>query len=145
MHGLVYSSDAEATRAFLRDRLGLPHSDVGEGWLIFDLPGADLGVHPLDDQGRPPAGTHAISLYCDDIRGTVAGLRARGVSFRGGVEDRGYGLVTHFAMPGGIEVELYEPRYAKGPRAPAKRKPRQARSAGRGKRRPAARKGRRPG
>jgi hypothetical protein len=126
VHGLFYSSDAAATRAFLRDQLRLPHTDVGEGWLIFDLPEADLGVHPLDEEGRPPAGTHDVSLFCDDIRGTVAELRARGVPFRSEVEDHGYGFVTYFTMPGGIEVQLYEPKYAKrrsaAPRArPSKR------------------------
>jgi predicted enzyme related to lactoylglutathione lyase len=113
LHGLFYSSDAAATRAFLRDQLRLPHTDVGEGWLIFDLPEADVGVHPLDDEGRPPAGTHDVSFFCDDIHGTVAELSARGVRFRSEVEDHGYGFVTYFTMPGGIEVQLYEPKYAK--------------------------------
>jgi Glyoxalase/Bleomycin resistance protein/Dioxygenase superfamily len=113
LHGLFYSSDAAATRAFLRDQLRLPHTDAGEGWLIFDLPEADVGVHPLDDEGRPPAGTHDVSFFCDDIHGTVAELSARGVRFRSEVEDHGYGLVTYFTMPGGIEVQLYEPKYAK--------------------------------
>jgi hypothetical protein len=113
IHGLFYSSDAAATRAFIRDQLRLPHVDVGEGWLVFDLPEADLGVHPLDEAGEPPAGTHDVSFYCDDIHGTVSELRARGVAFRSEVEDQGYGLVTYFTMPGGIEVQLYEPRYRK--------------------------------
>ncbi len=121
LHGLFYSSDATATRAFLRDQLRLPHTDVGEGWLIFDLPEADVGVHPLDDEGRPPAGTHDVSFFCDDIRGTVAELSARGVRFRSEVEDHGYGFVTYFTMPGGIEVQLYEPKYAKRRSTPPKR------------------------
>lgn len=123
LHGLFYSSDADATRAFLRDRLRLPYTDVGEGWLIFDLPEADVGVHPLDEEGRPPAGTHDVSFFCDDIRGTVADLKARGVPFRGEVEDHGYGFVTYFTMPGGIEVQLYEPKYAKRRSAPARSRP----------------------
>ncbi|HEX8699218.1 MAG TPA: hypothetical protein VF815_10310 [Myxococcaceae bacterium] len=61
LHGLFYSSEPEALRAFLRDRLKLPHTDVGEGWLIFDLPETDLGVHPLDESGKPPSGTHDLS------------------------------------------------------------------------------------
>jgi hypothetical protein len=121
LHGLFYSSDAAATRAFLRDQLRLPHTDVDEGWLIFDLPEADVGVHPLDDEGRPPAGTHDVSFFCDDIRGTVAELSARGVRFRSEVEDHGYGLVTYFTMPGEIEVQLYEPKYAKRRSTPPKR------------------------
>ena len=37
-HAIIYSKKAEADRAFLRDVLGLPHVDAGEGWLIFGLP-----------------------------------------------------------------------------------------------------------
>ena len=66
LHGLLYSSDAEATRAFIRDKLKLPFSDIWDGWLIFDLSEADMGVHPVDNEGKPPAGTHDLSFYCDD-------------------------------------------------------------------------------
>jgi hypothetical protein len=110
LHGLFYSSEPEAARAFLRDKLKLPCNDVGEGWLIFDLPEADLGVHPTDGESAP-SGTHNVSFYCDDIHGTVKELRGRGVRFTHEVEDHGYGLVTHFEMPGGVTVQLYEPRY----------------------------------
>ncbi|HEX2523063.1 MAG TPA: hypothetical protein VHP35_13150 [Terriglobia bacterium] len=41
VHGMFYSSEAEALRAFIRDKLGFPYSDVGDGWLIFDLPEAE--------------------------------------------------------------------------------------------------------
>jgi predicted enzyme related to lactoylglutathione lyase len=133
LHGLFYSSDAAATRAFLRDALRLPFSDVGEGWLIFDVPEADLGVHPIDEGGGPAANTHDLSFYCDDIQGTVADLRSRGVEFKSEPEDHGYGWVTHFTMPGGIEVQLYEPKYqktaAKPPAAKAGAKPPAARAA----------------
>ena len=113
LHGLFYSSEPEAMRAFLRDKLRLPWTDVGEGWLIFDLPEGDLGVHPTGESGGTPSGTHDVSFYCDDIRGTVADLRARGVEFKGEIESRGYGMVTYFTMPGGVEVQLYEPQYRK--------------------------------
>ena len=113
LHGLFYSSDADATRAFMRDALRLPFSDVGGGWLIFDLPEGDVGVHPIDEGGGPPANTHDVSFYCDDIHGTVADLRARGVELKSDPQDHGYGWVTHFTMPGGVEVQLYEPKYEK--------------------------------
>ena len=120
LHGMFYSSDADATRAFMRDKLRLPHVDVGGGWLIFDLPEADLGVHPLDENGQPAANTHDISFYCDDIEGTVADLRSRGVELDEPA-DHGYGFVTHFAMPGGVRVQLYQPKYEKKkPKAAAK-------------------------
>lgn len=116
VHAMFYSSEAEALRSFLRDKLGFPATDVGGGWLIFDVPECEMGCHPADPEKGAAPGLHDISFYCDDIRETVAELQGRGVQFLDEVEDRGYGLVTHFRMPGGIEVQLYQPRYAKGPR-----------------------------
>jgi catechol 2,3-dioxygenase-like lactoylglutathione lyase family enzyme len=115
VHTMFYSSEPEALRAFLRDKLGFPYTDVGDGWLIFDLPEADMGCHPAEKAGGEgaPSGTHHISFYCDDINETVAQLQGRGVEFTGHVEDHGYGLVTHFKVPGGFAVQLYQPRYVK--------------------------------
>jgi catechol 2,3-dioxygenase-like lactoylglutathione lyase family enzyme len=113
-HTMFYSSEPEALRAFLRDKLGFAATDVGGGWLIFDLPEADMGCHPADGKGAV-SGTHDISFYCDDIEQTVAELKARGVEFTEPISDRGYGLVTHFKVPGGFAVQLYQPRYSKRP------------------------------
>lgn len=115
VHTMFYSSDAEALRAFIRDKLKFPCSDVGGGWLIFDLPEAEMGCHPADTSHGSPAGTHDISFYCEDIHKTVAELKERGVEFTEGVVDQGYGLVTRFNMPGGLNVQLYQPRYVKHP------------------------------
>jgi catechol 2,3-dioxygenase-like lactoylglutathione lyase family enzyme len=112
VHTMFYTSDAEATRAFLRDKLGFPHMDAGDGWLIFDLPPADMGCHPTGDEG-PPAGTADISFFCKDIEQTVDELSGRGVEFTKPIEDHGYGLVTYFLMPGGVEVQLYQPHYGR--------------------------------
>ena len=114
VHTMFYSSDAEALRNFIRDKLGFPCTDVGEGWLIFDLPEADMGCHPADDTSGAPSGTHDISFYCDDLQQTVLELEARGVEFTDSIADHGYGLVTHFKMPGGFAVQLYQPHYTKG-------------------------------
>ncbi|MBI4521165.1 MAG: VOC family protein [Gemmatimonadetes bacterium] len=113
VHTMFYSSDAEGLRAFIRDKLGFRATDVGDGWLIFDLPEADMGCHPLEEEGEPPSGTPDISFYCDDIHQTVAELKRRGVEFTDGIADMGYGLVTHFKMPGDFEVQLYQPLYEK--------------------------------
>ncbi|MCA9751886.1 MAG: VOC family protein [Gemmatimonadetes bacterium] len=112
MHAMFYSSEAKALREFLRDKLGLKGADVGDGWLIFDAPEADLGVHPTEGNDTP-SGTADISFYCDDIEATVAELEARGVVFTRPIEDHGYGLVTYFEVPGGFTIQLYEPRYTK--------------------------------
>lgn len=107
VHTMFYTPKAEELRAFIRDVLGFPYTDTGDGWLIFDLPEADMGCHPSDRV------YHEISFYCDDIHATVAQLQDKGVEFTADIEDAGYGLVTRFRMPGGVEAELYQPKYEK--------------------------------
>src|SRR5688572_22637682 len=107
MHALIFTPEAEAARDFFRDVLGLSFFDTGGGWLIFDAPAADIGFHPGDDTH------HEVSFYCDDIETTVAELKAKGVEFTTPVTDQGFGLVTRFRMPGGVEFDLYEPKYQK--------------------------------
>ncbi len=114
VHTMFYCSQATELRAWLRDKIGFSPVDVGDGWLIFDLPEADMGVHPLDHPESPPSGTADISFYCDDIVATVAELKGRGVEFSGGVNDAGFGLVTYVKAPGGFEIMLYQPKYTKG-------------------------------
>lgn len=113
VHAMFYSAEEVALRHFIRDKLQLPCNDVGDGWLIFSVPEADIGCHPVDPKVGVRTGTHDISFYCDDIEATVAELRGRGVVFDDEISDRGYGRVIHFTMPGGVEVELYEPLYQK--------------------------------
>lgn len=113
VHTMFYSSDAAGLRAYLCDKLGLKARDVGDGWLIFDLPEADMGCHPSDESGREgaPSGTCDISFYCDNIEQTVMELTAKGVKFKGGIEDHGYGLVTYFYAPGDFYIQLFQPKY----------------------------------
>lgn len=111
MHAMFYCSDEHGLRAFFRDKLGFKTSDLGDGWLIFDPPEADLGVHPSDDD--TPSGTPNISFYCDDIENTIKELQLRGVKFTGPVENRGYGLTAHFKAPGNFTIQLYQPLYDK--------------------------------
>ncbi|HYF52510.1 MAG TPA: VOC family protein [Planctomycetota bacterium] len=116
VHTMFYSSDAEATRKFIKEKLGFPHCDVGGGWLIFQCPEADMGIHPAEKTaklGEGAPGEHSISFYCDNVEKTVADLKKKGVEFTHGIEDHGFGLVTFFKMPGGVNVMLYEPRYEK--------------------------------
>lgn len=114
VHTMFYSSKAEELRQFIRDKLGFPCTDVGGGWLIFDLPAAEMGCHESETKTTSvPSGTHQISFYCDDIQRTVNELRERGVEFTDEIADVGYGMATHFRMPGDFEVELYQPHYRK--------------------------------
>jgi predicted enzyme related to lactoylglutathione lyase len=105
VHGLLYTSEPEKLRAVLRDVFGWSHVDAHDGWLIFALPPAELGVHP----GENPH--HEISLMCDDLAATMEELRARGIEFRGEPVDAGFGVTATMVLPGGAEMLLYQPRH----------------------------------
>jgi catechol 2,3-dioxygenase-like lactoylglutathione lyase family enzyme len=105
-HVILYSRDAEADRAFLRDVLGFPHVDSGGGWLIFKLPPAEVAVHPAETSGRAE-----LYLMCDDVEATVRELTAKGVATTGEITDERWGRLTSIRLPGGGELGLYEPRH----------------------------------
>jgi hypothetical protein len=112
-HAVIFSAEVDELRAFLRDTLGLPWVDAGGGWPIFALPPAELAAHPSDGDTR-----HELYLMCDDVHATVEELRAKGVELTGPIVDRGWGLVTGIALPGGAQLGLYEPRHPR-PTAPS--------------------------
>jgi catechol 2,3-dioxygenase-like lactoylglutathione lyase family enzyme len=109
-HVLVYADDAAAARAFFRDVLEWNNVDDGDGWLIFALPPAELGVHPTESADRP-SGDVDLYLMCRDVEATIAELREKGVECPPPV-DRGFGLVTTLPVPGLGEIGLYQPKHA---------------------------------
>lgn len=115
VHTMFYSAQPDALRAFLRDKLGFAATDVGDGWLIFNLPDAEMGCHPAEPQGPRASGTPYISFTCDDIGAAITELTARGVDFIDTPADVGYGTAVHFTMPGDFTVELYQPAYSRDP------------------------------
>jgi hypothetical protein len=106
-HSILYSKKPEADRAFLRDVLGLPHVDVGEGWLIFGLPPAEVAVHPSEKND-----VHEFYLMCDDVAALAGQLAARGIACAP-VRDLGWGVLTQVTLPGGGKLGIYEPRHAR--------------------------------
>src|SRR5687768_15007024 len=111
LHGLLYTSEPEKLRAMLRDVFRFKSVDAGGGWLIFGMPPAELGVHPLEGENFEAGHRHLMSFMCDDINKTIAELRAKGVNVVGEPKDEGYGITTMLHLPGGCEVMLYEPRH----------------------------------
>jgi predicted enzyme related to lactoylglutathione lyase len=105
-HAIIFTKNADAVRAFVRDVLEFPSVDTGDGWLIFALPAAELAAHPADDEGH-----HELYLMCDDIDATVADLRGKGVEFSRPMSDERWGLITAIKMPDGGELGLYEPKH----------------------------------
>src|ERR1700730_13002583 len=102
-HVVVFSKDAAADRAFLQDVLGLSSVDAGHGWLIFALPPAELAVHPDEENGR-----HELYFMCDDLRGEMSALAAKGVQCSA-VEEARWGAIAKIQLPGGGLVGLYQP------------------------------------
>jgi len=113
---MFYSSQPEELRKFIRDKLGFSATDVGDGWLIFDIPEADMGVHPVEkgEAMGPPSGRASISFYCDNLQQTINTLRLGGIEFTDDISDGGYGLTIDFKMSGNFEAELYQPHHRKG-------------------------------
>jgi catechol 2,3-dioxygenase-like lactoylglutathione lyase family enzyme len=106
-HVILFTPEADSLRAVFRDTLGWKHVDAGDGWLIFALPPAELGIHPAEGDT-----SHRLYLLCDDIAATSEELRGKGIEIRGEPEDQGWGIATTLVLPGGVEVILYEPRHA---------------------------------
>lgn len=128
VHSLIYSDDPPATRAFLRDVLGLPFVGMAEGsdsartdtsdeqaWLIFGTGPSELGVHPTSEEWQGESierpRQHQITLMCDDLADTVAALEAKGATFTSEPDDEGYGVTITLAVPGADDILLYEPRH----------------------------------
>lgn len=108
-HMIVYSSNAEADRTFFRDVLALPGVDVGEGWLIYGLPPAEIAVHPDATNGR-----HEIYLMCENLDGVLAELFTRGISCSP-PSDQGWGILSEITLPGGGKLGVYQPRHVRPP------------------------------
>ncbi len=104
-HSIIYSKDPAADRAFLRDVLQLPNVDVGDGWLIFGLPPAEVAVHPAEKND-----VHEFYLICDDVEALVVALGESGISCSA-VQDMGWGRLTQLTLPGGGKLGVYQARH----------------------------------
>ncbi len=106
-HSIIYSTNPEADRTFLRDVLRLTHVDLGEGWLIFGLPPAEVAVHPSDSSG-----VQELYLMCDDVEALVSELRKQNIACTP-VQSQNWGTLTHVTLPGGGALGIYQPRHAR--------------------------------
>jgi hypothetical protein len=115
-HCIIFSSNSDADRDFLKDVLSLPSVDVGGGWLIFGLPPSEVAVHPSDKDS-----THELYLMCADIEVFLTEMERRAIACSE-VKDEGWGLLTQVTLPGGGKLGVYEPRHAR-PEAPSSKAP----------------------
>jgi hypothetical protein len=105
-HSIIYSKDAEADRAFLRDTLGLAFVDVGHGWLIFRLPPAELAVHP-SSEGQ----SQELFLMCEDIERFMERMGQAGRACDP-AQSLAWGTMTYVTLPSGAKIGVYRPRHA---------------------------------
>ena len=112
-HSIIYSTDPEGDRAFLRDVLKMPNVDVNDGWLIFGLPPSEVAVHPSDKNG-----VHEFYLICDAVAEFVAEMQSHNVECSP-IHDEGWGLITQITLPSGSGLGLYQPRHARPDPMPA--------------------------
>jgi predicted enzyme related to lactoylglutathione lyase len=117
VHAVIYTKKADAVRKFFKNALKLKNVDAGDGWLIFALPPAELGVHPTKG-----AAGHELYFLCDDIKSTVADLKKRRVKVSDRLTDAGWGLLTYVTLPDRSRVGLYEPRHPSPLSRPSKKK-----------------------
>jgi hypothetical protein len=108
-HSIIYSTDAEADRAFFRDVLGMPNVDVGGGWLIFGLPPAEVTVHPSDKNN-----VHEFYLMCTDLDRLMKHMSQRNIACSP-VHKEPWGLLTEVMLPGGGKLGIYQPLHARPP------------------------------
>jgi hypothetical protein len=106
-HLVIHSRNAEADRAFFRDKLGFASVDAGQGWLIFALPTAEAAFHPAEDNDR-----HELYLMCDNLKQEIVTLSLKGVECLEVTEAR-WGTITKIPLPGGGRIGLYEPKHLK--------------------------------
>ena len=114
-HFLLYSTNADADRAFIRDVLGFKSVDVGRGWLIFGLPPSEMAVHPADGDFTQRHGDQTmlgvvLYLMCDDVEAEVKALAGKGVDCSK-IEDAGWGIKTTIRLPSGGDIGLYQPKH----------------------------------
>ena len=105
-HLLLFSENVDATRTFFRDTLKLDSIDVGHGWLIFDLPPAEMGIHP---DSADVAGKVELWLLCQNITEAQSELEAAGVELVSAIEAQRFGKTLRFKVRGAGEMGIYEP------------------------------------
>jgi catechol 2,3-dioxygenase-like lactoylglutathione lyase family enzyme len=104
-HVILYSKDAAADRAFFREVLGFSSVDAGHGWLIFELPPAEVAVHPAEGNNG-----QEFYLMCDDLKSQMSALGEKGVRCSE-VQEARWGSIAKIQLPGGGEVGLYQPKH----------------------------------
>ena len=104
-HIVIYSKDAEADKAFIKNVLKFSYVDVHEGWLIFKLPPSEVAVHPSGQNDM-----RELYLTTNDLDQEIAALNKAGFACEE-PSQQSWGRLTHIQLPGGGKLGLYQPRH----------------------------------
>ena len=103
-HSIIYSTNPEADRKFLKDVLQLSNVDVGGGWLIFGLPPSEVAVHPSEKNN-----IHEFYLMCEDIEALFDKLADAGVEVSREISEERWGRLASIPLPSGARLPVYQP------------------------------------
>ncbi len=106
-HFIIYSTNPEKDRAFIRDVLKFPNIDAGEGWLIFGLPPAEMAVHPSTENNL-----QELYLMCEDIHALIKQMKSLKIKCSR-VQRLSWGLLINLTLPGGGNLKIYQPLHAR--------------------------------
>jgi hypothetical protein len=106
-HIVIYSKNAVADKAFIKNVLKFTYVDAHEGWLIFKLPPAEVAVHPSDENDK-----HEFYLMTDNLDSEITALKKSGIACEE-PSQQNWGRVTRIQLPGGGKLGLYQPRHAR--------------------------------
>ena len=106
-HTVIYSKDAKADRAFLKDTIGFSGVDVGDGWLIFALPPSEVAIHPAENNNG-----YGFFLMCDDINTFASEMGLKNVACSE-IQEEPWGLLVDITLPSGVKLGVYEPLHAR--------------------------------
>src|SRR5690242_8050109 len=114
-HFLLYSNDADADRAFFRDVLQWQSVNLGENWLIFRVPPAEMAVHPGSGDFVQRHGDEALLgivlyLMTDNLAATIQSLEKRGIRCSPVVRAE-WGSSTTLRLPSGGHIGVYQPTH----------------------------------
>ncbi|MCW2921749.1 MAG: Glyoxalase/bleomycin resistance protein/dioxygenase [Thermoleophilia bacterium] len=103
----IPSTDAERSRAFYVDTLGLRPDDSAR--FEFWVGETCFGIWEPERQGRPfaPQSNAHLALHVDDIEAARAELESRGVDFVGDTFDTGVCHMALFQDPDGNDLMLH--------------------------------------
>jgi predicted enzyme related to lactoylglutathione lyase len=115
--GLFFKTDTATTAKWFTDVLGVPTESWGGvfPWRDREKPEVKgytvLGLHARDsDYFDPSPLPFMLNLRVDDLDGMLATLRERGVEVIKVLDPEPNGRFAHIAGPGGIKIELWEPK-----------------------------------